>query len=221
MMDVELVLIGTLDRRNRKERLLDDLLQRVIYKKEHGDASGAFTDHLLETYLAVVRRRNGYHRGWDRLGSLYCEFAAIARLKNSKQLEPVEELAKHAIRLAESGDSKGASDALRRHTIELQRLINEEQSRIAKTERKDPFRDRIFQVAKKTRKFHGRKCTFNELRSELQEMEGDGVVERVLSDGVLSRNPAHPRRAAKPTTNGTIRNILTKANEKALEDSRD
>ena len=48
MMDMELVPIGTLDRRNRKERLLDDLLQRVIYDKELGDASDAFTDRILE-----------------------------------------------------------------------------------------------------------------------------------------------------------------------------
>ena len=52
MMDVELTPIGTLDRRNRKERLLDDLLQRAIYKKELGDASDAFTEHILEVNLA-------------------------------------------------------------------------------------------------------------------------------------------------------------------------
>lgn len=221
MMDVELVPIGTLDRRNHKERLLDDLLRRVTDKKQLGDASDALTDRILEAYLAVVRRRNRYHRRWDRLGSLYCEFAAIARLRKSNQLEQVEELVNDALRCAESGDLTGVIDALHRHSIALKRLINEEQSKIAKTERKDPFPALIVQVAKKIRKFHARKCTFEELRSELQKMEGDGVVERVLSDGVLSINPAYPRRPAKTTANGTIRNILTKANAKALRDSRD
>ena len=102
----------------------------------------------------------------------------------------------------------------------MKRLINEEQSKIAKTERKDPFRALIVQVAKKIRKFHDHKCTFEELRSELQRMEGGGVIERVQLDGVLSINPAYPRRPAKTTANGTIRNILTKANAKALRDSR-
>jgi hypothetical protein len=220
MTDIELVPIGTLDRSNRKERLLDDLLQRVTYKNQLGDSSDTFADHILDAYLAVVRRRNRYHRKWDRLGSLYCDFAAITRLRNSNQLEHVEELANHALRCAESGDLKGAIDALKRHIPELKRLIHEEQSKIAKTERNDPLRTRIFQLAKKIRKFHGRKCTFEELRSELQEMAGDDVVERVLSDGVLSRNPANPRRPTKTTMNGTIRNILTKANNKALSDSR-
>ena len=220
MMKVELVPIGTLDRRNRKERLLDDLLHRAIYKKEIGNALGAFVNQILDAYLAVVRHRNGYHRRWDRLGSLHCEFAALARLKKNKQLEPLEELANHALRCAESADLTGTIDALHRQIAELTRLINDEQSKIAKSERNDPLRARITQVAKKIRKFHGRKCTFEELRSGLQNMEGDGVVERVLPDSIISRNPAYPRRPAKTTANGTIRNILTKANQKALRESR-
>lgn len=216
MMDVELVPIGTLDRHNGIERNLDNLVQRAIYKRGIVDASAATFDQILDAYLAVVRRRNKCHRGWDRLSALQCEFAAITRLEKRKLLDPIEELAEQALHCAEAGNIDGVINALRRRLVEKQRLINEEQTRIARTLRNDPLRNCIYQVAKKIRKLHDHKCTFEELRSELQRMEGDGVIERVLTDSIMSRNPAYPRRPAKTTANGTIRNILTKANEKAL-----
>lgn len=111
MNEIELVLVGSLDRRNRTERTLDDLLYRLINKESFND-SEPITSVLIDAYLAVVRRINKYHRGWDKLGSMRCEFAALTRLTKKNQLNDCEELVNQDLVCARNNDIPGVLDAL-------------------------------------------------------------------------------------------------------------
>lgn len=215
MNEIELVLVGSLDRGNRTERTLDDLLYRLINKENFNDSEPK-TSVLIDAYLAVVRRRNKCHRGWDKLRSMQCEFAALTRLTKKNQLTECEELVNQAMLCAENKDHRGVIDALTLRRQMLQNKINEEQVRIAETERHEPLKMRIYEIAKNHFKRYAEKCTFYDLISALESMEGDSVIVKVNQSSVDSRDPNHPRKPNKTTSKGTIRNILTKANKKTL-----
>ena len=215
MNEIEFVPVGSLDRRNRTERTLDDLLYRLINKEKFNDVK-PITAVLIDAYLAVVRRRNKCHRGWDKLGSMRCEFAALTRLKKKDQLTECEELVNQAILCAENEDYKGVIDALDLHRKVWKNKINEEQTKIAETKRHGPLKMRIHEIAKSHFKRYSNKCTFEDLMSALQSMEGDGVIVKVHPTAVVSSDPNHPRKPNKTTSAGTVRNILTNANKKAL-----
>jgi hypothetical protein len=219
MNEIELVLVGSLDRRNRTERTLDGLLYRLINKESFND-SEPITPVLIDAYLAVVRSRNKCHRGWDKLGSMRCEFAALTRLTKKNQLTECEELVNQAMLCAENKDYKGVVEALNLRRQLLQTKINEEQTRIAETKRNGLLKMRIHEIARNHFKRYSKKCTFEDLTSALQSMEGDGVIVKVDPNSVVSSDPDHPRKPNKTTSTGTLRNILTQANKKALENSR-
>ena len=89
MMDVELVPIGALDRRNLAERRLKDFLWRV--------ESGRLIDFpaeeqmyvLLYYFLAVVRRRAGLHRRYRYRDALVLEFSALVKVQQGNSLDPI------------------------------------------------------------------------------------------------------------------------------------
>ena len=79
---------------------------------------------------------------------------------------------------------------------------------------------RVHEIAKNHFKRYSKKCTFEDLTSALQSMEGDGVIVKVHPSSVVSSDPDRPRKPNKTTSTGTLRNILTKANKKVLENNR-
>jgi len=89
MMEVELVPIGTLDRRNLAERRLADFLSRV--------ESGRLIDFpaeeqmyvLIYYFLAVVRRRAGLHRRYHYRDALVLEFSALVKVQKGNSLDPI------------------------------------------------------------------------------------------------------------------------------------
>jgi hypothetical protein len=113
MNEVDLIPIGSLDRRNPTERKLDDVLGR-INGKSSTDLSPTDQVHVLLYYfLAVVRRRSKIHRKHQYQAALFLEFSALVKIKKGNSLDPIYLEVQRAVEALEEDDQEGAKNILK------------------------------------------------------------------------------------------------------------
>ena len=171
MMDVELIPIGTLDRRNTTERRLDDLLNRYSKPRFKPADEAAATTELLEAYAAVVRRRNKFLRRVDRAQVIQIALSQLAYITKSVK-DDIDKRLAEARECIANNDPKKADQILEKLQKSLPELESRNQREISTAHRKPTAMNKIIAV------LHKRNSHINsaEVKAALHDMVGQGVV---------------------------------------------
>jgi len=171
MMDVELVPIGTLDRRSTIERRLDNLLKR--YSKPEFQTFNAIATYaeLLEAYLAVIRLRYKLRRKTENshISSIEEQYLELITQDTQDELIRRVRLAKDHLL---SGDGDKAVEVLKDLERDMPNLADGDQKHIASTKR-EPNRMNQILTSLLAR---NRQITHHQAIDALRDMKGDGVV---------------------------------------------
>ena len=106
--------IEELNRSNRTERLLDDLLN--LRQKSSGAIKSPLdlTREIIELYLKVVRRRNHLRRNWHPQLSMRCDLVVLNRIGKKGILSSFNEKIDEVILIANGGDSSKVAEELQK-----------------------------------------------------------------------------------------------------------
>ena len=105
--------IEKLDRRNRSERLLDDLLN-LRQKSSNADKSPLdLTREIIGLYLQVVRRRNNLRRNWHPQQSMHCNMVVLDRLGKKDIRSRIIKKLDEAIANAHRWDSNKTQESMK------------------------------------------------------------------------------------------------------------
>jgi hypothetical protein len=171
MTDIELVRIGELDRRNPTERRLDDLLNRYArFGFRTFDVVASYAD-LLQTYLAVARRRNKIRRGKKNgyVAAVERGYLALITQDTQDQLIRRIQIAKEHFRVGAHGEGIKELNDLER---DIPILASSDQTKISSTKRKPNVMKQLL----------GGMCnrkpsiTPAEVVEALSDLKGQGVV---------------------------------------------
>ena len=179
MTDIELVPIGELDRRNPTERRLDDLLNR--YAKlgfKTFDVVASYAD-LLQTYLAVARRRNKIRRGQKNgyVAEVERGYLALITQDTQDQLIRRIQIAKEHFQMGAHGEGMKELNDLER---DIPNLASSDQTNISSSERAPTVMKQIYSKLYEKK----RDITSTEVKAALGDMVGDGVVLAIDEENV-------------------------------------
>ena len=185
-MDMELVPIDTLDRRNLAERRLDDALWRIENGIETEWSLEEQIVVLLYWFLAVVRRRNRCHRRHNFTGAIRFEFAALVKVQRKNPYDPIFERVEKALMLLPPEGAELAEAELRRAMADRQLLQNAAQTARASTQREKKSIDTEISTVFRRRP----DISAKDLKEELNRRQGNGVIVSVTSTHIIYRmNP--------------------------------
>ena len=128
--------IEELDRSNRTERLLDDLLNQRKESSSSLKSPLELTREIIELYLKLVRRRNHLRRNWHPQQSMHCDLVVLGRLGEKGMLSSFNEKVEEIILIVNGGDSSKAVKAIQEFKEKFNREFTEGQADIARTIRK-------------------------------------------------------------------------------------
>jgi hypothetical protein len=166
--------IVSLDRHNAIERRLDDLLNRYVESDFNTFDPFASIIHLLDTYLAVVRRRNKVRRKPKKTNISVTELSALALITQATQ----DEICRH-IQIA-IDELEALEDAKVREPISkleklkkyISVLANKDQANISSTAREPT---KINQIVRRLYE-KNRSITSTEVKAAMKDMVGEGEV---------------------------------------------
>ena len=211
MMNVELVPIGALDRRNLAERRLKDFLWRV--------ESGRLIDFpaeeqmyvLLYYFLAVVRRRAGLHRRYHYRDALVLEFSALVKVQKGNSLDPIYA----QIESARSLIFKNPEEANR--LLEILKEDREKQfSAIQRKRRKGSLDESALDSEIRKILKRNQEQTWRDVKDKLERRVGLGVITEVSEDRIKyfvsadSDEETSLKISSLPNKVGAIRKSITK-----------
>ena len=196
--------IEKLNRGNRAERLLDDLVN--LRQQSSGAIKSPLdlTREIVGLYLQVVRRRNNLRRNWHPQQSMRCDWVALDRLEKKGVIARVNNKLDEAIFHINGGDLLKAKESIQAIKKDLNQGFSEGQADIARTIRKSPLKNEVREIKNRIDD-----CTFNDLLDGLRAKEGGGVVVKVYDDAVEHRDPEKPNKSPKPTSYSRLRDIFT------------
>jgi hypothetical protein len=196
--------IEKLDRRNRSERLLDDLLN-LRQKSSNADKSPLdLTREIIGLYLQVVRRRNNLRRNWHPQQSMHCNMVVLDRLGKKDIRSSIIKKLDEAIANAHRWDSNKTQESMKAVKEEFERAFSEGQADIARTIRNSPLKNEVREITKRIDD-----CSFNDLLDGLRAKEGGDVIVKVHDDAVENKDPDKPKKKNKITSYGRLRNVFT------------
>lgn len=169
-----LIPIVSLDRHNAIERRLDDLLNRYVESDFKTFDPFASIIDLLETYLAVVRRRNKVRRKPKRTNISVTEISALALITQATQDEICRHIQIAIDELEALDDSKVREPISKLEKLQkyIAVLANKDQVNISSTEREPTKMNQI--VRRLYKKNSG--ITSTEVKAALKNMVGEGEV---------------------------------------------
>jgi len=173
--------IEELDRRNRTERLLDDLLNLQQKSDSAIKSPLDLTREIVDLYLKVVRRRNHLRRNWHPQQSMHCNMVVLDRLGNKGAHSSIINQMDEVIANAHKWDRQKIKESMEIVKEEFNRAISKGHFDIARTSRNDGLRAK----------------------------EGGGTIVKVHDDVVEHRDPNKPSRLNKLTSHRRLRNIFT------------
>jgi hypothetical protein len=200
--------IEELDRRNRTERLLDDLLNLRQKLSTTVKSPLDVTREIVGLYLQVVRRRNNLRRNWHPQQSMHCNMVVLDRLGKKDIRSSIIKKLDEAIANAHKWDSNKTQESMKAVKEEFERAFSEGQADIARTIRNSPLKNEVREITKRIDD-----CSFNDLLDGLRAKEGGDVIVKVHDDAVEHRNPNKPSRPNKLTSHRRLRNILTEVKQ--------
>jgi hypothetical protein len=201
LFDVE---IEELNRGNRTERLLDDILNLKLQSDSALKPPLESTREIVELFLQVVRRRNNLRRNWHPQESIRCDLVVLDRIEKKGVIARVNIKLDEVISHINGGDSSKALETIQKIKKELNQGISEGQADIARTVRKSPLKNEIREIVSR---IDG--CTFNDLLDGLRAKQGGGVIVNVYDDAVEQRDPEKPTKLPKHTSYSRLRDIFT------------
>ena len=175
MMDLELVPIGNLDRKVPIERHLDDLLNRYSKSEFRTFDVIASYDHLLQTFLQVVRRRNKLRRGKRIVYVATVERHYLALITQDTQIEIIRRirLAKeHLLKGDVTKEQAKAIEELENLERDIPNLSDNDQRNIGATQRAPSVMNQTLNRLLK----RNPDITSPEVVEALRDMKGDGIV---------------------------------------------
>ena len=196
--------IEELDRRNRTERLLDDLLNLQQKSDSAIKSPLDLTREIVELYLKVVRRRNHLRRNWHPQQSMHCNMVVLDRLGNKGAHSSIINQMDEVIANAHKWDRQKIKESMEIVKEEFNRAISKGQADIARTSRNSPLKNEVREIFDRIDD-----CTFNDVLDGLRAKEGGGTIVKVHDDVVEHRDPNKPSRLNKLTSHRRLRNIFT------------
>jgi hypothetical protein len=200
--------IEKLDRRNRTERLLDNLLNLREKSSSVIKSPLDLTREIVGLYLQVVRRRNHLRRNWHPQQSMHCDMVVLDRLGKKGIRSSINKKLDDAIANANGWDPKEIQDSLKKIKEEFERAFSEGQAEIARTIRNSPLKNEVREIMSR---IYG--CSFNDLLDGLRAKEGGDVIVKVHDDAVEHKDPDKPKKRNTITSYGRLRNILTEVKQ--------
>jgi hypothetical protein len=209
MIDV-LVQIDSLDRRNVIERRLDDLLNRYVESDFYTFDPFASIVDLLETYLAVVRRRKKLRRNLKQSVSSITEISVLGLITQTTQDEIRRRVQIAVDKLKALDDPK-----LKESICNLEELIkdvsvfaNKDQANISTSKRGPTI---MSQIVQRLYDKDG-SITSTQVKALLKDMVGDGQVVAIDEEYVEidETQPDSKVRRIKPYKLKGIPNILSR-----------
>ena len=201
LFDVE---IEELNRGNRTERLLDDILNLRLQSDSALKPPLESTREIVELFLQVVRRRNNLRRNWHPQESMRCDLVVLDRIEKKGVIARVNIKLDEVISYINGGNWSKAIEEMQILKKELNQGISEGQAEIARTNRKSLLIDEVREI---TNRIGG--CTFNDLLDGLRAKQGGDVIVNVYDDAVEHRDPAKPKKLPKHTSYSRLRDIFT------------
>ena len=196
--------IEELNRSNRTERLLDDMLNRRLQSGGTLKPPLELTREIVELFLQVVRRRNNLRRNWHPQQSMRCDLIVLGRLENKGVIAGINNKLNEAISYINGGDSSKAKEAIQIVKTVLNQGISEGQADIARTPRKSLLKNQVREIVSRIDD-----CTFKDLLDGLRAKQGGGVIVSVYDDAVEHRDPEKPTKLPKQTSYSRLRDIFT------------
>jgi hypothetical protein len=196
--------IEKLNRGNRTERLLDDMLNRRIQSDRLSKSPFEATREIVELFLQVVRRRNNLRRNWYPNESMLCDLVVLDRIEKKGVIARVNIKLDKAISQINGGDSSKALETLQKIKKELNQGFSQGQADIARTVRKTPLKNEVREIVSRIED-----CSFKDLVDGLKAKQGGGVIVNVYDDAVEHKFPEMPNRVPKHTSFSRLRDIFT------------
>lgn len=200
--------IGELNRSNRSERLLDDLLN--LRQKSSGEIKSPLdlTREVVGLFLQVVRRRNHLRRNWYPEKSMQCDMVVLGHLEKKGVRSSIIKKMDEVIANAHKWDSQKIEESMQKVRDELDRAFCVGQANIARTTRNSPLKNEVREIFDRIDD-----CSFNDLLDGLRAKEGGDVIVQVHDDAVESKDPDKPKKKNKITSYGRLRNIFTEVKQ--------
>ena len=196
--------IEELDRRNRTEKLLDDLLNLQQRSDSAIKSPLDLTREIVDLYLKVVRRRNHLRRNWHPQQSKHCNMVVLDRLGKKGTHSSIINQMDEVIANAHKWDPQKIKESMEIVKEELNRAISKGQADIARTSRNSPLKNEVREIFDRIDD-----CTFNDVLDGLRAKEGGDTIVKVHDDVVEHRDPSKPSRPNKLTSHRRLRNIFT------------
>jgi hypothetical protein len=200
--------IMKLNRRNRSERLLDDLLG--IGRKYVNEAKSPldFTREIVELYLQVIRRRNHLRRNWHPEKSMQCDMVVLGHLGKKGVRSSIMNRLDEAIANAHNWDRQKIEESMQTIKDEFDRAFSDGQANIARTARNSPLKQEVREIFDRIDD-----CSFDDILDGLRAKEGGDTIVKVHDDAVEHRDSSKPTKPNKITSYSRLRNILTEVKQ--------
>ena len=200
--------IEKLNRGNRAERLLDDLLN--LRQQSSGAIKSPLdlTREIVGLYLQVIRRQNHLRRNWHPKKSMQCDMVVLGHLGKKGIRSSIIEKIDEAIANAHKWDRQKIEESMQIVRDEFDRAFSEGQANIARTTRNSPLKNEVREIFDRIDD-----CSFNDVLDGLRAKEGGVTIVQVHDDIVEHRDPNKPSRPNKLTSHRRLRNILTEVKQ--------
>jgi DNA-binding transcriptional regulator YbjK len=200
--------IMELNRRNRSERLLDDLLAISQISFDEAKSPLDFTRQIVELYMQVIRQRNHLRRNWHPEKSMRCDMVVLDHLGKKGVRSSIMNRLDEAIANAHKWDRQKIEESMQKIKDEFDRAFSDGQANIARTVRNSPLKQEVREIFDRIDD-----CSFDDILHGLRAKEGGSTIVKVYDDAVEHRDSSKPKKPNKITTYSRLRNILTEVKQ--------
>ena len=194
--------IDVLNRRNKVDRNLANLLDKFLFHPSQVEFSKLATQELIESYLAVVRSRNKVRRNWHPKEAIQCDTATLDFISKNNFKKAASKRLGEALTITANGE-KVIEQA------SLKELINQLAEDIYQSKRKGRQPTELEEIVNTILKANP-DATGADVINEMRANPGKYGIVDIDEKFVVIRVPAGigKQTTNKPRSLGTVHNIL-------------
>ena len=200
--------IEKLDRRNRAERLLDDLLNLRQKSSSVIKSPLDLTREIVGLYLQVVRRQNHLRRNWHPEKSMQCDMVVLGHLGKKGVRSSIINRLDEVIANVHRWDRQKIEESIQIIKDDFDRAFSDGQANIARTIRNSPLKQAVREIFDRIDD-----CSFNDILDGLRAKEGGDTIVKVHDDAIEHRDSSKPTKLSKITSYRRLRNIFTEVKQ--------
>jgi hypothetical protein len=200
--------IEKLDRRNRAERLLDDLLNLRQKSSSVIKSPLDLTREIVGLYLQVVRRQNHLRRNWHPEKSMQCDMVVLGHLGKKGVRSSIINRMDEVIANVHRWDRQKIEESIQIIKDDFDRAFSDGQANIARTIRNSPLKQVVREIFDRIDD-----CSFNDILDGLRAKEGGDTIVKVHDDAIEHRDSSKPTKLSKITSYRRLRNIFTEVKQ--------